>query len=62
MNTFTTERERRLRAAGSAMASVRLAGLEPSTEIEALLAAWAEGTESLSAIHDRLMEQWETKK
>jgi hypothetical protein len=62
MNTSATERELRLQAARSAMASVRLAGLEPSAEIEVLLAAWVEGTESLNAIHDRLMEQWRTNK
>ncbi len=62
MNTSATERELRLQAARSATASVRLAGLEPSAGIETLLAAWTENAESLSTVHDWLMEQWRTKK
>lgn len=61
MSISATERELRGSAAQSALASVRLAGLEPSQHLRRLLTAWSDGTESLNTIHDSLMEQWRTQ-
>jgi hypothetical protein len=54
MKLSPTEIELRTRATQSALNSVRLAGLEPSPQIERLLADWTEGKESLDSIRDRL--------
>jgi len=59
MTISPTERHLRIRASQSALASVRLAGLEPSPQVEALFAAWAEDRESLDTIRQSLMEQLE---
>lgn len=61
MSISSTERKLRLSAAQSALGSVRLAGGEPSLHLQALLVAWAEGTETLNTIRDLLLEQWRPK-
>ncbi len=52
-----TERELRRRAAQSALASVKMAGLKPSQFLESLLSQWAEGQASLDEIHSALSAQ-----
>jgi hypothetical protein len=49
-----TERELRRRAAQSALASVKIAGLKPSQFLESLLSRWVEGNASLDEVHSAL--------
>ena len=57
MNVSETERKLRIEAAQSALASVRIAGLQPSEKVEALFGAWAEGNVSLDNIRDAFKEE-----
>jgi cell filamentation protein len=55
MEISATERELRRKAAQSALASVRNAGLEPSQQIETLFTAWIDGNTSLDDIYASLI-------
>jgi hypothetical protein len=52
-----SEQRLRLKAAQSALASVRMAGVQPSVRVEALFNAWAKGNESLDSIRHALMAE-----
>jgi Antitoxin VbhA len=49
------ERILRLKAAQSALASVKLAGLQPSQHLESLLAAWIDGNSTLDQVYAYLL-------
>ncbi len=57
MNISEAEQRLRLQAARSALASVRMAGVQPSVRVEVLFNAWAEGNESLDSIRRALMAE-----
>jgi hypothetical protein len=55
MTTSDKERVLRLKAAQSALASVQLAGLQPSQHLESLFASWIEGESTLDQVYDSLL-------
>jgi hypothetical protein len=57
MTISDTERELRQGAAQSALASVRMAGLQPSSFLESLLSRWIAGDASLDEVHSALLSQ-----
>ena len=57
MKISTTEQDLRMKAVRSALASIRLAGLEPSAMAETLFDSWAQGTTSIDIVHDTLTAQ-----
>ena len=54
MTISDTERALRQRAAQSAVASVKMAGLQPSQFLESLLSRWVEGNASLDEVQSAL--------
>ena len=54
MTISNTERALRQRAAQSAVASVKLSGLQPSQFFESLLSRWVDGDASLDEVHSAL--------
>jgi hypothetical protein len=57
MAISTKERELRIKAIQSALASVRMEGYEPSELAQRLFASWSEGTTSLDATRNALLER-----
>ena len=57
MTISDNERNLRLKAAQSALASVKLAGQQPSQHLEGLFASWIDGTSTLDQIHASLLAQ-----
>jgi hypothetical protein len=54
MTISNTEHALRQRAAQSAVASVKLSGLQPSQFFESLLSRWVDGDASLDEVHSAL--------
>jgi hypothetical protein len=54
MTISNTEHALRQRAAQSAVASVKLSGLQPSQFFESLLSRWVDGGASLNEVHSAL--------
>jgi Antitoxin VbhA len=54
MTTSDKERILRLKAVQSALASVHLAGLQPSQRLERLFASWIDGNSTLDEVHASL--------
>ena len=54
MTTSDKERILRLKAVQSALASVQLAGLQPSQRLEGLFASWIDGNSTLDQVHASL--------
>jgi hypothetical protein len=54
MTISDNERNLRLKAAQSALASVKLAGQQPSQHLEGLFASWIDGNSTLDQIHASL--------
>ena len=54
MTTSDKERILRLKAVQSALASVQLAGLQPSQHLETLLASWIDGKSTLDQVYASL--------
>ena len=54
MTTSDKERVLRLKTAQSALASVQLAGLQPSQHLESLFASWIDGKSTLDQVYDSL--------
>ena len=54
MKISDTEKTLRLKAAHSAIASVKMTGLQPSELLESLLTQWIEGEASLDEVHSTL--------
>ena len=57
MKISTIEQDLRMKAVRSALASARLAGLEPSEMAQTLFTSWAQGTTSIDIVHDTLTAQ-----
>jgi hypothetical protein len=55
MTISDNERSLRLKAAQSALASVKLAGQQPSQHLESLLVSWIDGNSTLDQIHASLV-------
>jgi hypothetical protein len=55
MTISDNERNLRLKAAQSALASVKLADLQPSQHLETLLASWIDGSSTLDQVHASLL-------
>jgi hypothetical protein len=55
MTTSDKERILRLKAVQSALASVQLAGLQPSQHLEILFASWIDGKSTLDQVYDSLL-------
>jgi hypothetical protein len=55
MTISDKERILRLKAVQSALASVQLAGLQPSQHLETLFASWIEGKSTLDQVYDSLL-------
>jgi hypothetical protein len=60
MNTSDKERTLRLKAVQSALASVQLAGLQPSQHLESLFASWIDGKSTLDQVYDSLIAKVRT--
>ena len=60
MTTSDKERILRLKAVQAALASVQLAGLQPSQHLESLFASWIEGKSTLDQIHSSLLAKVRT--
>ena len=58
MTISKAERDLRAKAMASALASVRLDGLEPSPHAQSLLLAWVSGSISLDEICESLVTAW----
>ena len=54
MTISDNERNLRLKAAQSALASVKLAGQQPSQHLETLFASWIDGSSTLDQVHASL--------
>jgi hypothetical protein len=54
MTTSDKERILRLKAVRAALASVQLAGLQPSQHLESLFASWIDGKSTLDQVYDSL--------
>jgi hypothetical protein len=55
MTISDKERILRLKAVQSALASVQLAGLQPSQHLETLFSSWIEGKATLDQVYDSLL-------
>jgi hypothetical protein len=55
MTTSDKERVLRLNAVQSALASVKLAGLQPSQHLESLFASWIHGESTLDQVYASLL-------
>ena len=55
MTISDNERNLRLKAVQSALASVKLAGQQPSQHFETLLASWIDGSSTLDQVHASLL-------
>jgi hypothetical protein len=60
MTTSDKERILRLKAVQSALASVQLAGLQPSQRLERLFASWIDGNSTLDQVHAALFAEVKT--
>jgi hypothetical protein len=60
MTTSDKERVLRLKTAQSALASAKLAGLQPSQHLESLFASWIEGESTLDQVYDSLLAKVRT--
>jgi len=60
MTISDKERILRLKAVQSALASVQLAGLQPSQHLESLFASWIDGESTLDQIYDSLLAKLRT--
>jgi hypothetical protein len=60
MTTSDKERILRLKAVQSALASVELAGLQPSQHLESLFASWIDGKSTLDQVYDSLLAKVRT--
>ena len=60
MTTSDKERILRLKAVQSALASVQLAGLQPSQQLERLFASWVDGKSTLDQVYDSLLAKVKT--
>ena len=60
MTTSDKERILRLKAVQAALASVQLAGLQPSQHLESLFASWIEGESTLDQVYDSLLAKVKT--
>jgi hypothetical protein len=54
MKISDTEKTLRLKAVHSAIASVKMTGLQPSALLESLFTEWVEGEASLDEVHSTL--------
>jgi hypothetical protein len=59
MTTSDKERILRLKAVQSALASVQLAGLQPSQHLETLFASWIDGKSTLDEVYASLFAKVE---
>jgi hypothetical protein len=57
MTTSDKERILRLKAVQSALASVQLAGLQPSQRLERLFASWIDGNSTLDQVRASLFAE-----
>jgi hypothetical protein len=60
MTTSDKERILRQKAVQAALASVQLAGLQPSQHLESLFASWIEGNSTLDQVHASLLAKVRT--
>ena len=60
MTTSDNERILRLKAVQSALASVQLAGLQPSQRLERLFASWIDGNSTLDQVHASIFAEVKT--
>jgi hypothetical protein len=60
MTTSDKERILRLKAVQSALASVQLAGLQPSQQLERLFASWVDGKSTLDQVYASLLAKVKT--
>jgi Antitoxin VbhA len=60
MTTSDKERILRLKAVQSALASLQLAGLQPSQRLERLFASWIDGNSTLDQVHASLFAEVKT--
>ena len=60
MTTSDKERILRLNAVQSALASVKLAGLQPSQRLERLFASWIDGNSTLDQVYASLLAKVKT--
>jgi hypothetical protein len=60
MTTSDKERILRLKAVQSALASVQLAGLQPSQLLESLFASWIDGKSTLDHVYASLLAKVKT--
>jgi hypothetical protein len=60
MTTCDKERILRLKAVQSALASVQLAGLEPSQHLESLFSSWIDGKSTLDQVYASLLAKVKT--
>jgi hypothetical protein len=60
MTTSDKERILRRKAVQSALASVQLAGLQPSQRLERLFASWIDGNSTLDQVHASLFSKVRT--
>jgi len=60
MTTSDKERNLRLKAVQSALASVQLAGLQPSQHLETLFASWIDGKSTLEQVYASLFAEVRT--
>jgi hypothetical protein len=60
MITSDKERILRLKAVQSALASVQLAGLQPSQRLERLFASWIDGNSTLDQVHASIFAEVKT--
>ena len=60
MTTSDKERILRLKAVQSALASVKLVGLQPSQHLESLFASWIDGNSTLDQVYASLLAKVKT--
>jgi Antitoxin VbhA len=60
MTTSDKERILRLKAVQSALASVQLAGLQPSQRLERLFASWIDGNSALDQVQASIFAEVKT--
>ena len=60
MTTSDKERILRLKVVEAAVASVQLAGLQPSQHLESLFASWIDGKSTLDQVYDSLLAKVRT--
>jgi hypothetical protein len=61
MTTSDKERILRLKAVQAALASVQLAGLQPSQRLESLFASWIAGKSTLDEVYASLLAKVRTE-